>query len=40
MIIIAPYAQKLRNGKNNPKNYPFEYWTKLIELIQIQEHVV
>ena len=34
MIIIAPYAQKLKNGKNNPKNYPFEYWTKLIELIQ------
>jgi ADP-heptose:LPS heptosyltransferase len=32
MIIIAPYAQKLRNGKENPKNYP--YWKELIELIQ------
>jgi len=31
MIIIAPYAQKLRNGKNNPKNYP--YWPELIKLI-------
>ena len=32
MIIISPYAQKLRNGKENPKNYP--YWKELIELIQ------
>lgn len=31
MIIIAPYSQKLRNGKINPKNYP--YWKELIELI-------
>lgn len=31
MIIISPYAQKLRNGKNNPKNYP--YWKELITLI-------
>lgn len=31
MIIIAPFAQKLRNGKNNPKNYP--YWPELIKLL-------
>jgi ADP-heptose:LPS heptosyltransferase len=31
MIVIAPYAQKLRNGKRNAKNYP--YWKELIELI-------
>jgi ADP-heptose:LPS heptosyltransferase len=31
MIVIAPYAQKLRNGKENPKNYP--YWKELIEMI-------
>jgi ADP-heptose:LPS heptosyltransferase len=31
MIIIAPYAQKLRNGKNNPKNYP--WWPELLSLI-------
>jgi len=32
MIIIAPYAQKLRTGKQNPKNYP--YWETLIEMIK------
>jgi hypothetical protein len=31
MILISPYSQKLRNGKNNAKNYP--YWNKLIALI-------
>ena len=31
MIIISPYAQKLRSGKENPKNYP--YWKELISLI-------
>ena len=29
MIIISPYAQRLRNGKINPKNYP--YWQELVE---------
>lgn len=28
MIIISPYAQKLRSGNENPKNYP--YWEELI----------
>ena len=31
MIIISPWSQKLRNGNNNPKNYP--YWKELIRLI-------
>lgn len=31
MIVIAPYAQKLRNNKVNPKNYP--HWKELIDLI-------
>ena len=31
MIIISPYAKKLMNGKENPKNYP--YWKELITLI-------
>ena len=31
MIIISPFSKKLRNGKNNPKNYP--YWKDLIALI-------
>lgn len=30
-VLIAPYAQKLRNGEINSKNYP--YWKELIELI-------
>lgn len=31
MIIISPYAKRLINGKQNPKNYP--YWKELIALI-------
>jgi hypothetical protein len=31
MIIIHPTARKLKNGNNNPKNYP--YWEELINLI-------
>jgi ADP-heptose:LPS heptosyltransferase len=32
MIVISPYSKKLRNGKNNPKNYP--YWKELVSLIE------
>lgn len=31
MIIIAPYARQLPNGKRNPKDYP--YWPELIKMI-------
>ena len=31
LIIISPYAQKLPNGQENPKNYP--YWKELLQLI-------
>ena len=31
MILIHPYAKALRNGKENPKNYP--YWKELIAFI-------
>lgn len=31
-IIISPYSQKLRNGKRNPKNYP--YWQQVIDLLK------
>ncbi len=31
MILIHPFAKPLRNGKENPKNYP--YWKELIALI-------
>jgi hypothetical protein len=32
MILISPYSRKLRNNKENPKNYP--YWKELIELLK------
>lgn len=32
MIIISPFSKKLRNGKNNPKNYP--YWKEIIALVE------
>ena len=38
MIIIAPYAQKLRNGKQNPKNYP--YWKELVYELEKSMHIV
>jgi len=28
-IIISPYSKRLRNGKENPKNYP--YWPDLVK---------
>lgn len=31
MIIISPFAKKMRNGKLHPKDYP--YWSELLELI-------
>lgn len=31
-IVIAPSSRKLRNGKNNPKNYPF--FKELIALLE------
>lgn len=38
MIIIAPFAKKLMNGKENPKNYA--YWKELVYLIEKNEHIV
>ncbi len=33
MIVIAPYARKLRNGSpNHPKDYP--YWGELFPMIR------
>ena len=36
MILIHPFSKILRNGQENPKNYP--YWDKLIP--QIKEPIV
>jgi ADP-heptose:LPS heptosyltransferase len=35
-IIISPYSQTLRNGKRNPKNYP--YWKDLVAKLQ-DDHI-
>ena len=38
-IIISPYSRLLRNGKPNPKNYPF--WPELIQLLSEKNmHVI
>lgn len=34
-IVISPFSQKMRNGKENPKNYA--YWKELIELLKDHE---
>ncbi len=31
-IIISPYSRPMRNGKVNPKNYP--YWGELVSLLK------
>ena len=31
-VLISPWARQLRNGKENPKNYP--YWLDLVNLLQ------
>lgn len=33
MILISPFCKAMRDGKKHPKNYPVEYWKKLISLI-------
>jgi len=38
MILIHPYAKPLRNGKENPKNYP--YWEELVQELQKTMQVV
>lgn len=30
-VLISPYAQAMRNGKENPKNFP--YWTELVTML-------
>jgi len=38
MIIVAPFAQKLKSWRENPKNYP--YWEQLIELMQKEDNII
>lgn len=38
-VIISPYSRALRNGKRNPKNYPF--WESVISMLQRKKiHVI
>lgn len=36
MLVISPYSRKLRNGLDNPKNYP--YWKEVIA--KIDDHII
>ena len=35
-IIISPYSKKMRNGKQNPKNFP--YWEDVIRKLKAEGH--
>lgn len=37
-ILISPFSKPLRNGKRNPKNYPF--WDALVELLKKDGHTI
>lgn len=37
-IVIFPWAKQLRNGKNNPKNYP--WWPELILKLEKSGHEI
>ena len=36
-LLISPFAQNLRNGSENPKNYP--YWPELLKLISENKNI-
>ncbi len=36
-IVISPFSQAMRNGKRNPKNYP--WWPELIALLK-DNHII
>ena len=37
-ILVSPYSKPMRNGKENPKNFP--YWEKVISLLIDANHSV
>ena len=37
-ILISPYSRKLRNGKENPKNYP--YWAEIVNSLKEEFNIV
>jgi len=34
MILISPYSRQMRNGKDNPKNYP--YWKEVVSQLSLE----
>ena len=38
MIIISPHSRPLRNGKRNPKNFP--YWREVIAKLKLEDEVI
>ena len=37
-LLLSPYAQVMRNGKRNPKNYPF--FSELIKMLEDAGHTI
>ena len=37
-ILIAPYSKVMRNGEENPKNYP--YWTDVVKSLIDKDNIV
>ena len=37
-IIISPYSRRLRNGKNNPKNFP--YWEDVVKKLKLEDYKI
>jgi ADP-heptose:LPS heptosyltransferase len=40
LIVIQCEAKKLRNGKENAKNYPSKYWKQLISMFPVEWNIV
>lgn len=39
-ILISPFSKKLINGKENPKNFPIDFWEELIINLKTLGHYV
>jgi ADP-heptose:LPS heptosyltransferase len=37
-VVISPFSKKMRNGKENPKNYP--HWKEVVERLQEEAYEV
>jgi len=39
-ILISPFSSRLRNGNNNAKNYPLEWWKEIIKQLSDNHEVI